>query len=120
VERIRYYVRLLDETDKLLDEKVIEGRDCIGFEVSASKYGDNPEAWLCRIFFDIETRLPALIEREMPCPRDETEKDFRPFITIQDHFDYNCELPAETFIPQEPPEGFINAHPDDIQDTQQE
>lgn len=114
VERMRFYVRLLDEADELLGEEVIEDRNCVGFEISASKYGDNPEEWLDRIWFDIDTRLPVLMEHERACPRDKTQTDFHPHITVRDQFDYNPQLPADTFIPYEAPEGFINAHPDEI------
>ena len=113
VERMRFYVRLLDEADKLLGETVIEGCNCVGFEISAGKYGDNPQEWLDRIWFDIDTKLPVLIEKERGCPRDKTKTDFHPSIRVQDQFDYNPELPADTFVP-ETPEGFIHAHPDEI------
>ncbi|HUU18201.1 MAG TPA: hypothetical protein VMW72_13715 [Sedimentisphaerales bacterium] len=114
IERMRFFVRLLDEADKLLGEKVIENRNCVGFEISAGKYGDNPQEWLDRIWFDVDTKLPVLIEKERGCPRDKTQTDFSPSITVQDQFDYNPELPADTFTPKTP-EGFINAHPDEIQ-----
>jgi len=114
IESMRFYVRLLDKADKLLGEKVIEDRNCVGFEISAAKYGDNPQEWLDRIWFDIDTKLPVLIEKERGCPRDKTKTDFHPSIRVQDQFDYNPELPADTFIPKTP-EGFINAHPDEIQ-----
>ncbi len=114
IEWMREYVRLLDKADKLLGEKVIEDRNCVGFEISATKYGDNPQEWLDRIWFDVDTKLPVLIEKERGCPRDKTKTDFHPFIRVQDQFDYNPELPADTFIPKTP-EGFIHAHPDEIQ-----
>jgi len=113
IERMRFYVRFLDKADKLLGEKVIEKHNCVGFQISASEYGNNPKEWLDRIWFDIDTKLPVLIEHEIACPRDKTQDDFQPYIKIRDQFDYNPELPAETFIP-EIPEGFINAHPDEI------
>jgi len=114
IERMRFFVRLLDQADMLLGENVIEGRNCVGFEISAAKYGDNPQEWLDRIWFDIDTKLPVLIEKDRPCPRDKTQTDYHPSIRVQDQFDYNPELPADTFTPQTP-EGFIYAHPDDIQ-----
>ncbi len=114
VERMRFYVGLLEQADRLLGEKVIEGCNCVGFEISAGKYGDNPQEWLDRIWFDIDTKLPVLIEQERGCPRDKTQTDFHPSIRVQDQFDYNPELPADTFTPWVP-EGFIFAHPDEIQ-----
>jgi len=110
VERMRFYVRLLDEADKLLGETVIEGCNCVGFEISAGKYGDNPENWVDCIWFDTETKLPVRMEKH---GRPVTDQPDKTFTTIQDQFDYNPELSADTFIP-EVPEGFINAHPDEI------
>ncbi len=114
IERMRSFVTQLDKADKLLGEKVIEGCNCVGFKISAAKYGDNPQEWLDRIWFDIDTKLPVLIEKDRPCPRDKTQTDFHPSIRVQDQFDYNPELPADTFTPWVP-EGFIFAHPDEIQ-----
>lgn len=110
IERMRFYVRLLYKADKLLGEKVIEDRNCVGFEISASKYGDNPEQWIDCIWFDIETKLPVRIEEHGRPVTDHPEKTFT---IIKDQFNYNPDLPADTFIP-ETPEGFIHAHPDEI------
>ena len=119
IERMRFYVRLLDKADNLLGERIIENRNCVGFEISANKYGDNPKEWLDRIWFDIDTKLPVLREHEIACPRDKTQTDFQPYIRVQDQFDYNPELPADTFTPWVP-EGFINAHPDEIRATREQ
>ena len=93
-----------------MGETVIEGCNCLGFEISAGKYGDNPEQWIDCIWFDIETKLPVRIEEHGRPVTDHPEKTFT---IIKDQFDYNPELPADTFIP-ETPEGFIHAHPDEI------
>jgi len=113
VERIRFYVGQLDRADQLLGEQIIDGRDCIGFEISASKYGSNPETWLDRIWFDKETKLPVRIERS---GRPVTGDPARTFTTVQDQFDYAPPVPADTFIPQQPPADFVNAHPDELQE----
>jgi len=110
VERMRFYVRLLDEADKLLGETVIEGCNCVGFEISAGKYGNNPEQWIDCIWFDVETKLPVQIEKH---GRPVTDHPDKTSTTIQNQFDYNPELPADTFTPRVP-KGFINAHPDEI------
>ena len=110
VKRMRFYVRLLDEADKLLGETVIEGCNCVGFEISASKYGDNPENWVDCIWFDTETKLPVRMEKY---GRPVTDQPDKTSTTIQDQFNYNPDLPADTFTP-ETPEGFIHAHPDEI------
>ena len=111
VERMRFKVRLLDNADKLLGEEIVDGRECVGFEISASKYGNNPEQWTDCIWFDVETKLPVRIEQR---GRSFTGQSETTRTTIQDQFDYNPDLPADTFVPKTP-EGFIYGHPDDIQ-----
>jgi len=111
VDRMRFYVGLIDKADKVFGEKVIEGVNCVGFEISASRYGDNPSDWTDRIWFDVETKLPVRMEK---LGRPVTNQPDKTFTTIQTGFDYNPNLPADTFVP-ETPEGFIFGHPDDIQ-----
>jgi len=110
VERMRSFVRQLDKADKLLGEKVVEGRDCVGFEISASKRGNNPEEWINCIWFDVETKLPVRIEKRGRPVTGHAEKTFT---IIQDQFDYDPGLSADTFVPKTP-EGFIFGHPDEI------
>ena len=110
VERMRLMVARLDRADRLLGEKVFEGRKCVGFEISASKYGDNPADWIDCIWFDVETKLPVRIEEHGRIATGYSESTY---YTIQDQFDYQSDVPADTFIPVIP-EGFIHAHPDEI------
>jgi hypothetical protein len=114
IERMRFYVSLLDKADRLLGEKVIENHNCVGFEISASKYGNNPEQWIDCIWFDVRTKLPIRIEQN---GRPVTGQPDQTFTTILEQFNYNPELPANTFIPWIP-EGFIYGHPDDIQNAE--
>ncbi len=111
VERMRSHVRHADKANRFLGEKSIEGRECVGFEISAASYGDNPEEWVDRIWFDVETRLPVRMERS---GRPVTGRPDETFTTVLDQFVYNGQLPADTFIPTDPPAGFVNAHPDDL------
>jgi hypothetical protein len=112
VERMRFYIGLLDRADRLLGEQVIDGHNCVGFEIRASKYGDNPETWVDHIWFDVQTRLPVRMEKSgRPVTGDPTST----FTTVQDQFDFASQFPADTFIPQVPPAGFVNAHPDELQ-----
>jgi hypothetical protein len=111
IDRMRFYVGLLDEADRQLGTKVIDGRECVGFEISASKYGNNPEQWTDCIWFDVGTKLPVRIEQH---GRPSTGHPEWTYTTIQDQIDYNPDLAADTFVPRTP-EGFIFGHPDDIQ-----
>jgi hypothetical protein len=110
--RVRSYVERSDKADQFLGEQTIDGRNCVGFEIHASKYGSNPDTWLDRIWFDKETKLPVRIEQS---GRPVTGKPDWTYTTIQDRFNYDPQLSADTFIPQKPPEGFVRAHPDDLQ-----
>jgi hypothetical protein len=102
----------MDKAERLLAERVIDGRTCVGFEIPARAYGDNPETWVDRIWFDVETKLPARIEQSgRPVTGDPTST----MTIMQDQFDYAPQVPADTFTPQDPPAGFVNAHPDELQ-----
>jgi hypothetical protein len=109
-EHITSYVRLLDRADRLLEMREFEGRECVGFEIGADAYGDNPPERVDRIWFDIETRLPVRIEHH---GRPVTDHPEQTFTHIQDQFEYHAEVPAEMFAPVIP-EGFVDAHPDEI------
>ena len=110
VKRLQFYVNLLDKADRILGMKTFDGRECVGFEVSGNKYGDNPEDWIDRIWFDVQTKLPVRIEKyDLPI----TGNTGRTITTIQDQFEYYAQVPAEMFEPQIPVD-FINAEPDDV------
>lgn len=111
VARMRFFVEQSDKADRSLGEGVIDGHDCIGFEIRPSKYGSNPNTWIDRIWFDVQTRLPVRMER---AGRPVTGDPTRTFTTIMDQFAYDADVPADTFVPQAPPQGFLNAHPDDL------
>lgn len=110
VEILRFYVRLLDKADRILDPETFEGKECVGFEISASTYGSNPKEWIDRIWLGKENGLPVRIEQH---GRPVTDHPEMTSTLVQDHFQYCVEMPAEEFEPQIP-EGFVNAHPDTI------
>jgi outer membrane lipoprotein-sorting protein len=112
VERMRGCVGQMDKAQRLLEDRVIDGRDCVGFEIQTAGNGDNSENRTNRIWFDIETKLPMRIELSgLPVTGDLK----RTLTLVQDQFDYDPQLPPDTFIPSEPPAGFVNAHPDELQ-----
>ena len=111
VERMRFFIGLLDKADKVLGEEAIDGHICVGFEIRTSKYSDTPDTGLDRIWYDTQTKLPVRIEQsDWPVTGDAASTS----TTVMDQFIYNAQFPADTFVPQPPPEGFINAHPDDL------
>ena len=105
IERLRSYVRMMTETDRRLGNDTIDGHECVGFEIPASRYGDNPDTWLDRIWFDVDTRLPVRLEQT---GRPVTADGQKTFTKICDEFDYDPALPADTFTPQIP-SGFTDA-----------
>jgi len=107
---LRSDVRLVDRADRRLGTEVFDGHECVGFEISAARYGDNPEGRFDRIWFDVETKLPARIERHG------ITLDFDPgrtLVLIHDQFQYYADVPAHLFEPVIP-EGYVNAHPDEV------
>jgi len=110
VELLRFYVNLLDRADRVLDAETFAGKECVGFEISASKYGSNPEHWIDRIWFDTETKLPVRIEKH---GRPVTNHPEETFTFVQDQFEYWIEVPLAEFDPQIP-EDFANTHPDNV------
>ena len=102
VERLRFHVRVIDRADRRWGPEIVDGRQCVGFEIRASQYGDNPDTWLDRIWFDAVTRLPVRIEQN---GRPVTGNDGRTYTVIQSDFDYDPVLSANTFTPVFP-EGF--------------
>ncbi len=109
-ERLRFYVKFLDSAEQLLGTREIENAKCVGFAIKASQYGNNPENWVDQIWFDVQTKLPVVIERR---GRPVTDHPKMTFTTIQEEFNYNDELPGDTFVPYIP-DGFIFGHPDEI------
>jgi hypothetical protein len=104
-EKLRFYVNLLDKADRILDTEVFEDRECVGFEIDTSKYGDNPVGRVDRIWFDVRTKLPIRIERH---GRPITNRPGQTFTLIQDQFEYYAQIPLELFEPGIPND-FINA-----------
>ena len=108
-EKMQGYAKLLSNADRMLETEIIDGRECIGFEI---RYNKNPVGngrRFNRIWIDVETKLPARIERHgLPVTTRGTT-----ITLIHDQFEYYAEVPIDLFT-AEIPEGFVNAHPDDV------
>lgn len=111
VERMRFAIGLLDKADTVLDQAILDGRNCIGFEIRGDGLGNHPDLQVLRVWYDVRTRLPVRMER---VGRPAGGHTVGTPTTVLDHFTYDSQLPADTFLPQAPPQGFINAHPDDL------
>ena len=109
MKRLQSYVKQLDKGDRILDMATFEGRECVGFEINASGFRDNPEGRTNRIWFDVETKLPVRIEKHGRL----NSQPGQTHTFIQDQFEYYAQVPAEMFEP-EIPENFINAEPREV------
>jgi len=92
---IIFLVGFIDKADRFFESQQIEGIECFGFELSAKKYGTNPDTSIHALWFDAETMLPVKMEYEWL-------QDDGPRKRIQDQFEWNADLPVETFIPEIP------------------
>jgi hypothetical protein len=101
VERMSLLVKLIDKAEHRLEPIVVKGRKCPGFEIRCSKYGNNPDNWVDRIWFDPVVKLPVRIEQDRP----RSERILKASITVQEQFNWHPELPADTFTPKIP-DGF--------------
>ncbi len=99
MDKIRRVIGYVDLADRILENTAIEGIECFGLEISAKKYGTNPDGMLHRLWFDVETKLPVRMEVEYP-------QDGRVTKAITGRqFKWNPELDDEIFVPKIP-EGF--------------
>ena len=96
---ILFVVGLLDRADHFYQDAEIDGVACFGFDVSAKKYGDNPNGMLHRVWFDAATDLPVRIEFEWP-PSDEGKTRTE----IKEQFEWNPALSADFLAPEIPPD----------------
>ncbi len=109
VEWLRSYVSLLDRADRRLDTQVFDGRECVGFEVSAAKYGDKPKGG--------STASGSTPRRDSQRVSNSTAwisaQCRTTHVIIHDQFKYYAQVPADLFVPAIP-EGYVNEHPDEV------
>jgi len=98
IDDIWFPVGYVDQADRILENIEMEGIECFGLEISAKKYGTNPDGMLHRLWFDVETKLPVRMEFEWL--RDDGIKA----VIVKDQFEWNPELSTSVFIPEIPPD----------------
>ena len=100
MDRIRFLVGWIDRADRILENTVIDDVECFGFELSAKKYGSNPDHMIHRLWFDVATNLPVRMEFESV-----SQGSGRKNIHVKDEFEWAPALPADRFVP-DIPDGF--------------
>jgi hypothetical protein len=88
-------VGLLDRADHFYEAVEIDGVACFGFDVSAKKYGDNPDGMLHRAWFDVATNLPVRIEFVWPANGTRAART-----EVKEQFEWDPALPQDFFAPQ--------------------
>ncbi len=101
--RILFTAGLIDKADHFYESAQIDGVECFGFDISAKKYGTNPDGAFHRVWFNEATDLPVRIETHWPSSDGTSVSTY-----AQEQFDWAPELPADFFVPQIPP-GFTQA-----------
>ena len=86
---------MLNRADRFWDKEMVNGVECFGFELSAKKYGSNPDTHKHRMWFDKLTKLPVKTEFAWV----QTEGPRR---EIREQFQWNPAFPAETLKPEIP------------------
>ncbi len=107
MDMIRFLVGQVDRADRILDDALIDGTACIGLEISAKKYGTNPDHMIHRLWFGLRTHLPVRMELDY-LPDGATEKVVR----VKDQFEWNPAFAPAFFVPEIPP-GFTAAEDSD-------
>ena len=95
MDRILFLSNMIDQADVFYEHAIIDETECFGFELSAKKYGDNPDTTKHVLWFDKTTLLPVSMELHW-----KQDDGFRQ--QIQDDFQWNAELPEAVFVPQIP------------------
>jgi outer membrane lipoprotein-sorting protein len=108
MHEIVFFAGLVDRADRILENRIIDGLECIGFEISAKKYGDNPDNMIHRLWFDADTMLLVRMEFEWDTDNPSKQELMQQF--ERGPFQWDTVLPADAFIPIIP-EGFTPPKP---------
>jgi hypothetical protein len=105
MDRIIFLASWIDKADRFFESELIDGIECFGFELSAKKYGSNPDTSIHTLWFDSETMLPVRVESE-------GLGDDGPRKKVLDQFEWDADLPVETFVPEVPADFTLEANSD--------
>ena len=94
---ILFVAGLIDRADRYDASVEKDGVRCCVLEISAKKYGDNPEGAIHRIWLDTTTSLP--VRTELQWPRRDGSGTAR---LVMDQFQWDPQLPEDYFVPKIP------------------
>jgi len=105
MDNIIFLADHIDKADRFFESRQIEGIECFGFELSAKKYGTNPDTNIHTLWYDAETKLPVMMEFQW------LQND-GPRKMVMDQFEWDPELPVETFITKIPADFTLETNSD--------
>jgi hypothetical protein len=97
MDSMAFIIGLIDRADRFYESREIDGVACFGFDVSAKKYGTNPDGAFHQVWFDAATNLPVRMECHWPKSDGSGE-----YVTVQEQFDWDPTLPEDLLTPQIP------------------
>lgn len=98
--RIKALARLLDKSGRRIGMARVEQRDAIEFEIAAKKLDAQADDAVVHVWLDQATKMPLKITHEFAARGGLGQ--IIATILVQDHFDWNPTLPADTFDPEIP------------------
>jgi outer membrane lipoprotein-sorting protein len=100
MRQIEALAQLLDKSGRRLGTARVEGQDAVEFEIAAKKIDAQADEATMHIWLGQATKMPLKITYEF------ADRGCQLFlvarILVQDHFDWNPTLPADTFEPEIP------------------
>jgi len=103
IARVLEISRLIDQANRQMAPTDIDGHQCIGFEIAANKVFKRPKSGIYQIWLDTKTKRPVkmIFDRES---RMKDDRNIKRAITVSDRFEWNPDLPDNTFEPHETPQ----------------
>jgi outer membrane lipoprotein-sorting protein len=100
VQRIEALARLLDESGRRVGAARIEGRDAVEFEIGAKTLNAQADDATTHVWLEQSTKMPLKMTHQFAAGGG--LGNVVATILVQDHFDWNPTLPADTFEPEVP------------------
>jgi hypothetical protein len=97
MDDIAFLLGLMDRADRFYESQEVGGVTCFGFDVSAKKYGTNPDGAFHRVWFDAATNLLVRTETHWP-----NSNGAGVNVTVREQFQWDPTLPEDFFTPQIP------------------
>jgi len=98
MDHMAFVIGFMDQADRFYESREIDGVTCFGFDVSAKKYGTNPDGAFHRVWFDAATNLPVRMETHWP-----NSNGAGVNVTVREQFHWDPTLPEDFLTPQVPP-----------------